>query len=118
MAAIRRPTLVVIAGVVALPLSMIAFAIADHQSTPQILRYLMAPGYVLTISPWFDAALRDAGWKTGLGVSLLTALIVNFVYYSLLLCWAFMLIARKFDNSSASFRYRNTVISNRRTRKA
>lgn len=108
----------VVAAVVALPLAMIAFAIADQQSTPQILRYLVAPGYVLTISPWFDATLRDAGWKTGLGVSLLTALIVNFVYYSLLLYWVFASIAHKFDNSSASTRYRNTIISNRRTRRA
>jgi hypothetical protein len=85
------------AAVLAFPLAMTAFAIADHISTPYLVRCFIAPGYALTVDPLFDAVLHGFGWRTSLGISLGTALTVNFIYYGLFLYWALALIARRYS---------------------
>lgn len=70
----------VIAGGLSFPLACASIAIADHQTTPEFVRYIVSPGYLLGLRlmsghNFFDA-LSVFGW---------VAFSVNMVYFGLVI---------------------------------
>jgi hypothetical protein len=112
MAAIRKPILVAIAALFAFPLALIAFGIADHASTPQIIRCIISPGYVATM----EGDLGPGGWRS-LGSAVFIALSLNFIYYEFLSYWPVALLIRKLSNYSGLSHHRNAAFGDQRTRK-
>ena len=71
----------VLSVVCAIPLAFISLAIADNTQTPDIVRLLIAPGYLLGL----HAISPNMGFLDSLGRFGKVALTVNTCYYALLL---------------------------------
>jgi hypothetical protein len=72
--------------VLALLLTWLSMAIADHVGTPEIVRWIFSPGYVLGLHFAWGRGFRDQ-----LGSFMFIALIVNVSYYGLV---CFLLLRR------------------------
>ncbi len=66
-------------GFLTLLLTYFSLAIADHVGTPQLIRYVFSPGYVLGVHLASGASLLEA-----LGSFGRIALTVNLIYYGLI----------------------------------
>jgi hypothetical protein len=93
---------IVLAIFVAMPLAIISFGVVDSALTPNIVRYLIAPGYLLSLR----LPLGGNRVQQSLSLSVLFALTVNAVYDALgiflLLVWLAPPRTHKFSNKSRS----------------
>jgi hypothetical protein len=85
---------------VALPVSWIALGVADH-SQLNILTWIVSPGLPIVLHFFlFLFDISFSGWLTGLTIAAFTALLIDFVYYSLLI-HAVVLCVRRIRRSSS-----------------
>jgi hypothetical protein len=75
---------VFIGGLLALFLTCLSLVIADHEATPQFVRYILSPGFVLGLRFASGDGVLDRLANVGM-----IALTVNFLYYGLLACLFF-----------------------------
>jgi hypothetical protein len=80
---------------VAVPLALISFAIADHEMTPNVIRYLIAPGYVLSLR----LSLGGSSFSESISRDVCFALTANTAYYGLLVFLVLWSVARRHASS-------------------
>lgn len=89
MASERRHFLVgqlIVCGLLALPLTYLSLAIADRPATPQLIRYIFAPGFVLGMRFASGSSFLDTLGNFGR-----MAILTNITYYGLI---CFLLLRR------------------------